>query len=76
MGEAHDDTEGLLLYDVKVAGSKHLHVISDPCSKRFPHSIGNGLWQSSLELIQFFSGDLTFGVQAVAACWYSRDLIC
>ena len=56
MGEAHDDAEGLLFYNIEVTESKALHVISDPCSKRFPHSIGNGLWQSSLELIDFFSG--------------------
>ena len=56
MGEGHKDIEGLLLYDVDLAHAKPLHVISDPCSKKFPHSIGNGLWQSSLELIEFFSG--------------------
>lgn len=55
------DVEGLLLYDVDVHHEERkLHVISDPCALKYPHSIGSGLWQSSLELLDFFKGKLSF----------------
>ena len=51
------DVEGLLLYDVDVYHAKRkLHVISDPCALKYHQSIGSGLWQSSLELLDFFKG--------------------
>ena len=57
------DVQGLLLYDVDVFhghAKRNLHVISDPCALQYPHSIGSGLWQSSLELLDFFKGKMPF----------------
>jgi hypothetical protein len=48
---------GLLCYDLEIPRSQHkLHVVSDPCSHHFEYSIGSGLWQASVELLDFLSG--------------------
>jgi hypothetical protein len=55
----NEDVGGLLCYNVDLklpAEQRSLHVISDPCSKKYRHSIGNGLWQAALELLDFFAG--------------------
>ena len=62
MDAPFSDVEGLLLYEVDdvYRSGRKLHVISDPCALKYPHSIGSGLWQSSLELLDFFKGMLPF----------------